>query len=111
MNPEEYFASLGIFVMPSLWEPFGLALVEAMAYGRPCIASRVQGMQEIIQHESNGLLVPPNNHVALAHAIQRLLDDAELSRRIGRNARQRVQAFNIKRTVEEIQSIYLSLSS
>lgn len=110
MDPAPHFASLGIFVLPSLWESFGLALVEAMAHGRPCIASRVGGMKEIIQNEVSGLLVPPNDDAALAGAIARLLSDFELACRIGRNARRRAQEFDIRRTVEQIQSIYSSLS-
>jgi glycosyltransferase involved in cell wall biosynthesis len=67
--------SCDIFVHPARWEGFGRVIAEAMAMGRPVIASEVGGIPEIIINGQSGLLVPPNNSYALASAIQRLIDN------------------------------------
>jgi glycosyltransferase involved in cell wall biosynthesis len=65
------YAALDLVVMPSLWEGLPIALLEAMACRRPIIATSVGGIPEVIQHEVNGILVPPKDGVALAVAIER----------------------------------------
>ncbi len=75
---EVCLAGMDLFVLPSLNEGMGRALVEAMAAGLPVIASRVGGIPAVISHEQTGLLVPPGNADALADAIRRLLDRAGL---------------------------------
>ena len=72
-----------IFVMPSLWEGFGLAALEAMAAGLPVIASRTSGLAELVLPGQTGLLVPSRDIPALAAAIVRLVQDAPLRERLG----------------------------
>lgn len=72
-------------------ELFGLALVEAMACGCPVIASNVASLPEIVRHEEEGLLVPPNDRVAIRAAIERLVSDPVLWRRLAAAARVRVE--------------------
>lgn len=67
-------AGMDLFVLPSLNEGMGRALIEAMAAGLPVIASRVGGVPAVISHERTGLLVPPGNAGALAEALRRLLE-------------------------------------
>jgi glycosyltransferase involved in cell wall biosynthesis len=76
-----------ILVQASLYEPFGIPVVEGMSAGLAVVASRVGGMIELIQHEKTGLLVNPDDPEALAHALLRLLNDPELARRLGLAAR------------------------
>lgn len=64
-----------IFVMPSRSEPFGIAVVEALAAGAPIVASDVGGIPEILRHGRDGLLVPPGDAVALLSALRTLLSD------------------------------------
>lgn len=71
-------------------ELFGLALVEAMACGCPVVASRAASLPEIVEHEVNGLLVPPNEPEALGAALCRLAAEPELWRRLSAAARRRV---------------------
>jgi len=80
-----------IYVLATHFEGMPLALVEAMASDCACIASDVIGVQGVIEHERTGLLVPEANAVALAAAIERLLHDPALARRLGDSARERAQ--------------------
>jgi len=97
-----------VYVQPSIRpEPFGLALVEAMAAGRACIASAAGGPLDIIEDGVNGMLVPPGDSVALAGAIGTLWNDAGLRARLGAAARTTALArFGASREVEEIASLY-----
>jgi glycosyltransferase involved in cell wall biosynthesis len=80
-----------LFVLPSRYESFGIAIVEALACGKPVVATAVDGIPEIIEHDRNGILVEPGDAPALAAAIQRVLGDAELRERLGRSGRLRVE--------------------
>lgn len=72
-----------IFVSPSLWEGFGLAVLEAMDRGLPVVASRAGALSELIDHEYTGLLVPPADVPALAQALRRLIQDRDLRCTLG----------------------------
>jgi 1,4-alpha-glucan branching enzyme len=81
-----------VSVVPSYFESFGLAAVEAMAYGIPVVASRTGGLAEIIQDGKTGFLVSPGDATNLAHTIIRVLSDRDVSLRIGRTGQQDVLA-------------------
>jgi len=76
-----------MFVLPSLFEPFGMTALEAMACGRPVVASRLGGIREVVTSEESGLLVDPADPGEFSAAIIRLLNDEQLSRRIGEQGR------------------------
>jgi glycosyltransferase involved in cell wall biosynthesis len=78
------------FVLASRFEPLGVAYMEAMALGLPTVGTDAGGVGEIITHNHDGLLVPPEDDERLAAAIARLMDDPGLRRRIGKNARQTI---------------------
>ncbi len=103
------YAAVNIVVMPSLTEGFPLALAEAMAAGKPVVATMVGGMKEMIEHEQNGLLVPPANSAAMATALLRLLKNPVLRRNLGHAARQRSQDFSIERNVRALEALYTEL--
>ena len=74
----------GVVAVPSLWpEPFGMVGLEAMARGRPVVASATGGIPEWLADGETGLLTPPGDVRALAGALERLLDDADLRARMG----------------------------
>jgi glycosyltransferase involved in cell wall biosynthesis len=86
------YAAMDIFTLPSTCEEaFGMVLIEAMAMVKPVIATRVGGIPEIIDHEVNGLLVPPHDAAALAGALSRLIDDSQFSKKIAEEGRRLVE--------------------
>jgi hypothetical protein len=81
------YAEHDIVVMPSRWEGLGIVAMEAMACGRPVVASRTGGLRELIVHGTTGWLVEPRNEDALATQLQHCLDHAADCRRVGEAAR------------------------
>jgi glycogen(starch) synthase len=84
------FASAAVVVCPSISEGFGVVCAEAMAHGKPVVASAVGGLCGLVDNERTGLLVPPGDVEALRAAIQRLLDDPDLRARLGGAARRKI---------------------
>ena len=80
-----------VVAVPSHREGFGVACLEAMAHARPVVASAVGGLLDLVVDGETGLLVPPRDVAALRGALERLLGDAELRRRLGEAARVRVR--------------------
>ncbi|KPL25201.1 MAG: hypothetical protein AMJ93_00785 [Anaerolineae bacterium SM23_84] len=88
-------------------EPFGRVIVEAMAAGRPVVATAAGGVLDIIEDQVNGLLVPPKNAALMAKAIQQLLQNQEQARRLGQRAQQYAKEhFSVKRHVTAVQGVY-----
>jgi glycosyltransferase involved in cell wall biosynthesis len=87
---EELLAAADLFVLSSRSEGLPLSILEAMAAGLPVVASSVGGVPELVVEGETGLLVPPGDPHALAAAIERLLDDSALRRRLGAAGRTRV---------------------
>jgi glycosyltransferase involved in cell wall biosynthesis len=96
-----------IFVFPSLFEGLGGALVEASGAGKPCVASRVGPIPEVVEHERSGLLVPSQSPEALAQAICRLVNDPELAQAMGRRGKQiAAEKFSISRNIKQLEELY-----
>ena len=99
-----------IAIVPSVWpEPFGIVVIEAMASGRPVVASNVGGISDIVVDGETGLLVPPGDAGALQHALQRLLADPELRARMGQAGSRRVALFRTDAVVPCIEQVYADL--
>jgi glycosyltransferase involved in cell wall biosynthesis len=99
-----------LFVLPSLAEPFGLVLLEAMALGIPVIATKAGGPVEIIRDGESGLLVPSSDAGALAEAIGKLAGDSGTAKRLGRRGLSRFhERFTADRMVDATLSVYLGL--
>ncbi|HET6279098.1 MAG TPA: glycosyltransferase family 4 protein, partial [Candidatus Polarisedimenticolia bacterium] len=99
-----------LFVQPSLWEGFGVTLLEAMAAGLPIVASRVGGIPEIVRDGETGCLVPPGDADALAEECLRLLHHPDLAARMGDAGRTRLEEqFGIDRLVGETATLYREL--
>jgi len=103
-------AALDILLVPSLWEGFGLVLLEAMAQSIPIIASDVSALPEIVIHAETGLLAPPADVEALADALRLLLADKALRRHLGLMGQDRLeQHFGAARMVGETMALYEEL--
>ncbi|MDA8334254.1 MAG: glycosyltransferase [Peptococcaceae bacterium] len=100
---------LDVFALPSLQEDLPLALLEAMARGRPVVAARTGGVAEVVS-EGTGILVPPGDAGALAAQVGRLLGDRGLAERLGRAARRSVLLrFDVRRMQDETTALYQGL--
>jgi glycosyltransferase involved in cell wall biosynthesis len=95
-DPFSFYRAADIFLMPSRYEGMPNALLEAMNEGLPPIVTdAMQGALELVEHEVSGLVVPVEDHYALAEAIKRLINDEALRHRLGENARRRAQAHTL----------------
>ena len=102
--------ALDVFAMTSRWEAFSLALLEAMACGLPVVATRLAGIAEAVTEGENGFLLPVSDLDGMSAAIQRLLSGRELAKRMGVNARQRVeQNFTRAQMMERLMQVYQSV--
>ena len=88
----EMYRAASLFVLPSLYEPFGIAFCEAMAHGLPCIGTRICAMPEIIDEGQTGILVPPRDAEALAAAMLNLLTDERAREQMGAAGRARYES-------------------
>jgi glycosyltransferase involved in cell wall biosynthesis len=105
--PEEIFAALDVYVCTSQTEGFSNSILEAMACGKPVIATAVGGNPEAVQHGQSGFLVPVGDVPAFAERANALLADAQLRTAMGRNGRGRAEAsFSIAAMVESHQELY-----
>lgn len=109
----DLLAASDLFVLPSLWEGFPIALVEAMAMGKAVVATNVDGTPEIVKHEENGLLIAVDSlKENLEEAILRLCKDEALRKHFQQQAiATTVNLFNVKTMVTQNEAIYKRLVS
>lgn len=104
-----FLKSFDIFVLSSYLEGLGTSILDAQGMGLPVVACDTGGIPEAVQHNVNGLLVPPRNSEALSEAILKLAVDEERRRNFGCRARETVQAFSIDITVQKNIDLYREL--
>jgi len=105
-----FLSAIDIFVLPSLYEGLGVAVLEAMAAGKPVVASRVGGLPELVHDAVTGLLVPPKDSRALAEAIARVISQEGLARQMGERGRKRVlQHFTMEQMAKNNEDYYYEL--
>lgn len=105
--PDDLYAACDLFVLPSHGEAMPLALLEAMAAGRPVVATEVGGIPDVVRNGVEGTLVPSRQPRALSAAIGALLADARGRERMGRAARARVESgFSLDRMVAATCALY-----
>ena len=101
------FATADVFVAPATGrESFGIVLLEAMAAGKPIVASDIHGYRSVVRRGEQGLLVPPQNPRALAGALARLLSDDALRERMGASGRERVRQFSWENVTAKVEAYY-----
>lgn len=120
----ELYANAAVFCCPSIYEPFGIINLEAMACGTPVVASAVGGIKEVVVHEETGFLVPLDQYQespfeaknpdvfarSLAEPVNRLMRDASLRERMGEAGRKRVmEVFSWKAIARDVRDLYQSL--
>ena len=103
-------AGADAFVLASHHEGLPVALMEATSVGLPIVASRVGGIPQVLQDESEAILVPPGEPAALAQAMKRLASDPELRDRLGRQAKLRSSMFDIAEANRAVGDIYLQVA-
>ena len=108
---ERMYAAMDIFVLPSTCrEAFGMVLIEAMAMGKPVIATPMGGIPEIVDDKVNGILVPPQDPGAIAHAIVTYIEDGEFSSKVALEGRTMVeQKFSDKAMGDNFENVLRNL--
>ncbi len=105
-------AQCQIVCLPSYREGLPLSLIEAAAAGRPIVTTDVPGCREIVRDGWNGFLVPAKDAMALADALQKLMQDAELRQQLGSNGRQlALEKFTQETVIQQTMKVYQSLMS
>jgi glycosyltransferase involved in cell wall biosynthesis len=100
---EELYSRADIFVFPSLWESFGMVLVEAMSYSLPIVATDVGAIPYLVKDGQNGFLVSINNPEKLAQAVKKLIDFPDLKSRFGESNYHLALKFNWNESFAEIE--------
>jgi glycosyltransferase involved in cell wall biosynthesis len=106
---DEIMPLFDMLVLPSLNEGMGRVLVEAMAAGKPVVASRVGGIPDLVRHAETGYLVPPADEEALADGIKKLLDDPEKAKQMGLRGKEYCHQFSLDAMVSKLDDLYSDL--
>jgi glycosyltransferase involved in cell wall biosynthesis len=103
----EILHAIDIFAHPSLWEGFGLSVLEAMNMGKPVVATSVSALPELIDDTVTGFLVPPRDVNSLSEAILNLAGNPSLRQQMGAGGQQRCRSFfSVARMIQETRSLY-----
>lgn len=107
---EEVMRDIDLLVLPSLWEGFGIVLIEAMAAGKPCITTQISSMPEIVVDGETGRVVPPGESEALAAALIETMGNSDRAAAWGEAGRRRVEAhFTLDRMIDHLETLFASL--
>ena len=106
------YGAIDLLVQPSIAEPFGRTLIEAMAMQVPVISTKAGGAVEVVENGKTGLLVPPQDVEALAKAILRIMENRDWARQLGQTGRKRVEEeFTIEEHARRVQQVYSRILS
>ena len=116
----KFLCNVDVYIMPSLWEGFGISLIEAMAAGKPLIVSDIPVFKEILGVEKLNMLTgfsdtifgtifEVGNSQALANAIERMIENREKWPKFGKNSYERAKSFDISKTVEQHEKLYMNI--
>ncbi len=104
----DILANCDIFALSSDWEGLGIVLIEAMAAGKPVVATKVGGVPEIVEDGVTGILVPPRDSNAFADALLRIAKDEKLRWEMGKRGKERASSeFDIKIASQRYENLYL----
>ncbi len=102
----EEFRRADLFVQPSLFDSFPIAILEAMAAGLPVVATRVGGIPEVVEDGRTGLLVEPGDPPALSAALERLVSEVVTRKEMGQQGRERAKLFSWEETIVRTRQAY-----
>lgn len=105
----QIYNNVDLIVIPSIYEAFGLVVGEAMIMNTPVVATKVDGIVEIIENEKEGLLVESKNPEELANAIEKLYYDRDLGMKLMQNASIKIKQFDTKNIAQKWKSLYEEL--
>jgi len=106
----QYYRTADVFCAPATGrESFGIVLLEAMAAGKPVVASDIGGYSRVVDHEVDGLLVPPKDEHRLAQGILTVLDNPDLGARLGANGRQKAERYSWEGVARQTMDYYVEL--
>jgi glycosyltransferase involved in cell wall biosynthesis len=106
-DTRQMLSAMDIFVFPSVREGLGIALLEALAMSKACVASRIGGIEDIITDGENGMLTDVGDSDSIAQAVLKLMSDDGLREAIGRSGRRTVEErFTLDRMSDDIIKIY-----
>ena len=104
-----FYKRMDIFILPSIYEGFGIVLLEAMAAGLPVVASNVDGIKEVVVDAESGILISPKNPEAIASAVIQLIENPQLVKSLVENGLKRARLFDIQEHVMKLESLYSNL--
>lgn len=102
----EIIANFDIFILPSRWEGMPRSLIEAMIMAKPVIVSKIDGINEIVQHGKNGYLVSPDNINEFSNLINYTLNNGDISLELGNNAKKTAQKYDFANVIAVTEHIY-----
>lgn len=106
----EWYQKASVFILPSLYEGFGIVILEALACETPVVSTYAGGIPEIIKNGENGMLVPVNNPLKLAEAINYLLENKDVRVKFGKAGREWIiKNFSLETSVNKLYRIYKSM--
>lgn len=104
-DTESFYESIDIFCLPSREEAFGLVILESMKHSLPMVLTDLSGPREIVGDSNCAVLTPPENPIAMADALEQVIKEHELAKRIARNAFERVQFYSTERVGEILHEV------
>lgn len=99
-------SAMDLLVLSSLNEGLGHVILQAMAGGKPVVATKVGGVPEVVKDGITGILVPPSNPQEMASAIMRIFRDPQMRRMMGEEGRKRAEKFDIKIAIDSLETLY-----
>lgn len=105
-----YYRTADIFCAPATGgESFGIVLLEAMACGKPVVATSIEGYVNVLTHNEEGLLVPPRDDDSLAHALLSLLENEHLRQQMGTKGRKKAEKYSWENVARQVMECYINL--
>ena len=107
-----YYKTADVFCAPATgWESFGIVLLEAMAVGKPVVASSIEGYASVVTHGVEGLLVPPKDEEMLAQALISVMGDQSLRQQMGAKGKLKAQEYGWERIAQRVLDYYVRVLS